>query len=125
MLHFPENFNKDAINKARDDKQEKLLSLARKNIYEAFQLNYEKDIFTTTYKLPEKLNRDKKIILFNELLERFDVVTLTINVFDIGNKTDNVVSTLDVHKGLNELNGLESTIKEPRVATITELTLHH
>lgn len=123
MQQFPEDFNNESLNKLKDEAQEKLLCDIRQNMYDEIKANITKNIFTASFKLSDALNKDNKLKLCSELLQRFDMISLTISV-DKNYFTSEII-TFDVRKDLSEFYKVEAAMQKPLTVTINEITLHY
>lgn len=81
MNEFPDNFN-IKINKFRESKQKTLLRTIRKNFHDIIIKDSHNGLNYSILKFPQKLNREQRITICNELLVKFHKIEVTFDCKD-------------------------------------------
>jgi hypothetical protein len=82
MDRFPDDFNTKNLKKFRESNQKTLLCGIRKNFHEIVIKDSRAGLQSNRLKFPKNLNRIYRIKICEELLLKFDEITVTFNIKD-------------------------------------------
>lgn len=105
MHQFPPDFNKESCQKIIQISHDELMANCRKSIYDHIIKQSNKRSNTITLSFPYTIEKDNRIILCGELMERFGNVEIKFNLKEKG-------SSYPMEYSFSDFNVLKTFISE-------------
>lgn len=133
MDKFPEDFSTISFKKIRESNQKKLTNTVRKTFYDTVIRDDKSGLQESKLIFPKELHNEYRIILCNELLEKFDKIKITFDrdhkypTFGFTDPLEQTFNSADVFKSyINPpYNNSIVNINERKKLTINAITLYY
>lgn len=120
MHKFPDDFNKDSCKKLIQKSYDDLVTEQRQYIYDKVIENANYRINTTSIGFPNVAEKDVRVMLCGELIDRFDGLDVTFNIKEKG-------SSYPLERNFSDFDALKKFISEHEIfgIAVTGISIHY